>query len=76
MVVYRDYPWTAEMTRTLENIPAESVSELLAKEGIDPKQKVTVIVEEGLADIARRTRKEAERRGMTAALFEEIMAGK
>lgn len=61
------------MTRTIENIAASEVSAVLAQQGIDPARPVTVLIEETLADIARRTREEAHKRGMTDAIFAELM---
>ena len=61
------------MTKTLENIPAEEVSRVLVQQGIAPGKPVTVIIEESLADIARRTRRKAKQRGMTEQIFQELM---
>jgi len=61
------------MTRILENIKALEASRILAEQGVGPNQNVTVIVEESLADIARRTREQARRRGMTDEIFQQLM---
>ncbi len=61
------------MTTTLENIAAEDVSRVLVQRGISPDKRVTVIIDESLVDIARRTREKARQRGMTEQIFQELM---
>ncbi len=62
------------MTTTFENIPASDVSKILAQQGIAANQRVTVLVEESLTDIAERIRKKAEARGMTNEIFDRLMS--
>lgn len=62
------------MTTTFENIPAGDVSKILAKQGIASDRRVTVLVEEGLTDIAERIRKKAQARGMTDEIFDRLMS--
>ena len=61
------------MSRTIEDIAARDVSRILEEQGIAPEQKVTVVVDESLSDIAKRTRTKATARGMTEQIFEELM---
>lgn len=61
------------MATTRENIPLGEVSERLAREGIDPNTRVTVLIDESMADVITRIRREAQQRGMTQEEYEEIM---
>jgi hypothetical protein len=61
------------MTKIIENVPASDVSGLLAKQGIDPAKPVTVIVDESLEEIARRSREYARKQGMTADSFDRLL---
>ncbi|MGH8510460.1 MAG: hypothetical protein ACREUD_03905 [Gammaproteobacteria bacterium] len=61
------------MTRAIENIAAGDASKTLAQLGIAPDKRVTILVDESLADIARRTREEAKRRGMTDEIVKQLM---
>ena len=61
------------MTRAIENIAAGDASKILAQLGIAPDKPVTVLVDESLAEIARRAREEAKRRGMTDDIFKELV---
>ncbi|NKC10819.1 MAG: hypothetical protein GKR94_01000 [Gammaproteobacteria bacterium] len=60
------------MTRTIENIYAAKISRVLAEKEILPDKAVTGVLDEEMADIARRMRDTAKARGMTEALFDEL----
>lgn len=63
------------MSKVLENVAAAEVSKKLAEAGVAPDEPVSVYVgrEESLADVADLIRKEAQARGMTNEIFEELM---
>lgn len=61
------------MSTTLANVTVKQISEELAKRGFSPEQKVTVTVDQSLSEIARRATEDAERRGLTDALFQELI---
>lgn len=61
------------MVRTIEDIPAGEATDILAKQGILPDKKVTVLVDETPVEIAERIRSEAARRGMTDEVFDDLM---
>ena len=61
------------MATTRENIPLGEVSERLAREGIDPNTRVTVLIDESMADVITRIRRQARQRGMTQEAYDEIM---
>lgn len=63
------------MTTTFENIPAGEVSNILAQRGIASDCRVTVLLDESLADIAERIRKKAQGRGITDEIFDRLMSG-
>ena len=60
------------VTTTIENVSAAEVSRILAERGIPPDKRVTVLVDEDLADVARRIRERAAARGMTEEIFREL----
>ena len=57
---------------TLENVAAGDVSRILAEQGIAKDKPVTVLVDEDMAEIARRVRAQAKARGMTDEVFEAL----
>lgn len=59
------------MRTVIKNIPATRVAEELARRGLDPDRKVTV-VEESLSDLARQIGEEAEANGMTDQILANI----
>jgi hypothetical protein len=61
------------MKTALVDIPAGQASEELARRGVPPDEKIVVVRKSNMLDLADRIREEAARRGMTEALFEELM---
>ena len=60
------------MTKILAGITAK-VRDILNEQGIAPDKLVTVTVDESLSDIAKRTRQEAEKQGMTDKIVNDLM---
>ena len=60
------------MSTTLEKIAAGDVSRILAERGIPKDKPVTVLVDEDIAEVARRIRAKAKARGMTDEVFEAL----
>ena len=60
------------MSTTLEKVAAADVSRILAKQGIPADKPVTVLVDEDMAEIAKRMREKARARGMTEEIFAEL----
>lgn len=60
------------MSTTLEKIAASEVSRILAERGIPKDKPVTVLVDEDMAEVARRIRAKARARGMTDEVFEAL----
>lgn len=63
------------MSTTLEKIAAGDVSRILAEQGIPKDKLVTVLVDEDMAEVARRIRAKAKARGMTDEAFEALTKG-
>ncbi len=61
-----------QMSMTLEKIAAGDVSRILAEQGIPKDKPVTVLVDEDMAEVARRIRAKAKARGMTDEAFEAL----
>ncbi len=61
------------MDRLIENIAASEVSRILAERHIPADKPVTVLIDETMADIARRTRLNARAKGITEEIFADLM---
>ena len=60
------------MSTTLDKIAAGDVSRMLAEQGIAKDKLVTVLVDEDMAEVARRIRAKAKARGVTDEVFETL----
>lgn len=61
------------MKMTLADIPAGQASEELARRGVPPEERIVIVRKSDMLDLADRIRAKAAQRGMTEALFEELM---